>query len=160
VCGRLTVLNLPVFLTWLSQICDPRYSGALAPPDPATGTAHGTRRRALNFLPSTMESPRWLSLRLHKKKDKNKEGRERCTSRRTTKPTASYWRTARSGKSGLPTLPRPCNGEPSSDLEVREIEDDEVCTHALVDRTHGTCVRIFEAAEDWVPEQMDAWLVS
>ena len=50
--------------------------------------------------------------------------------------------------------------EPSSDLEVREIEDDEVCTHALVDRTQGTCVRVFEAAEEWVPEQMDAWLVS
>ena len=48
--------------------------------------------------------------------------------------------------------------EPSSDL-IQEI-DDEPCTHAIVDRAHGTCVRVFEAAEDWVPEQMDAWLVS
>jgi hypothetical protein len=50
--------------------------------------------------------------------------------------------------------------EPSSDLEVHEIDDDELCTHALVDRAHGTCVRVIEEAEDWAPEQMDAWLVS
>ena len=47
--------------------------------------------------------------------------------------------------------------EPSSDLEI---QDDQPCTHAIVDRAHGTWVRVFEAEEDWVPEQMDAWLVS
>ncbi|MFY9827657.1 MAG: hypothetical protein WAK69_03395 [Rhodoplanes sp.] len=49
--------------------------------------------------------------------------------------------------------------EPSSDLEIQEI-DDEPCTHAIVDRAHGTCVRVIEAEKDWAPEQMDAWLVS
>ena len=49
--------------------------------------------------------------------------------------------------------------EPSSDLEIQEI-DDKPCTHAIVDRAHGTWVRVFEAEEDWAPEQMDAWLLS
>lgn len=35
---------------------------------------------------------------------------------------------------------------PSTDLEVHEIDADEHCTHALVDRANGTCVRVIEAA--------------
>jgi hypothetical protein len=49
---------------------------------------------------------------------------------------------------------------PSTDLEVHEIDDDEHWTHALVDRANGTCVRVIEAAEEWVPEQIEASLVS
>ena len=48
---------------------------------------------------------------------------------------------------------------PSTDLEVREIHDDEHCTHALVDCAHGTCVRVIEAEENWAPEQIEASLV-
>ena len=58
-------------------------------------------------------------------------------------------------------LPATLQWEPSSDLEIEEIDDDdEVCTHAIVDRAHGTCVRVIEATEEWAPEQMEAWLVS
>jgi hypothetical protein len=47
---------------------------------------------------------------------------------------------------------------PSTDLEVCEI-DDEHCTHMLVDRANGRCIRVIDAAEDWVPEQIEASLV-
>jgi hypothetical protein len=48
---------------------------------------------------------------------------------------------------------------PSSRLAVSEI-DDEHCTHVLIDRLHGTCVRVIEAAAEWVPEVIEASLVS
>ena len=48
---------------------------------------------------------------------------------------------------------------PSSRLEVSEI-DDEHCTHVLIDRLHGTCVRVIEAAAAWAPEKIEASLVS
>jgi len=47
---------------------------------------------------------------------------------------------------------------PSTDLEVYEI-DDERWTHVLVDRGSGRCVRVVKAAEEWVPEQIEASLV-
>ena len=43
---------------------------------------------------------------------------------------------------------------PSSRLAVSEI-DDELCTHVLIDRLHGTCVRVIEAAAEWAPEKID-----
>jgi hypothetical protein len=43
---------------------------------------------------------------------------------------------------------------PSSRLAVSEI-DDEHCTHVLIDRLHGTCVRVIEAAAEWAPEKID-----
>jgi hypothetical protein len=48
---------------------------------------------------------------------------------------------------------------PSSRLAVAEI-DDECCTHVLIDRLHGTCVRVIEAAAEWAPEKIEASLVS
>ena len=48
---------------------------------------------------------------------------------------------------------------PSSRLAVSEI-DDEHCTHVLIDRLHGTCVRVIEAAAAWAPEKIEASLVS
>jgi hypothetical protein len=48
---------------------------------------------------------------------------------------------------------------PSSRLAVSEI-DNEYCTHVLIDRIHGTCVRVIEAAADWAPEEVAASLVS
>lgn len=48
---------------------------------------------------------------------------------------------------------------PSTELDVYEIDDDEHCTHALVDRANGTCVRVIDAAEQWAPEQIEASLV-
>ena len=48
---------------------------------------------------------------------------------------------------------------PSSRLAVSEI-DDEHCTHVLIDRLHGTCVRVIEAAAEWAPEKIEASLVS
>ena len=36
----------------------------------------------------------------------------------------------------------------------------EHCTHVLIDRLHGTCVRVIEAAAEWVPEKIEASLVS
>ena len=47
----------------------------------------------------------------------------------------------------------------STRLAVSEI-DDEHCTHVLVDRLHGTCVRVIEAEAAWAPEQIEASLVS
>ena len=48
---------------------------------------------------------------------------------------------------------------PSTRLAVSEI-DDECCTHVLIDRLHGTCVRVIEAAVDWAPEEIEVSLVS
>ena len=48
---------------------------------------------------------------------------------------------------------------PSSRLAVSEI-DDECCTHVLVDRLHGTCVRVIEAEAAWAPDEIEASLVS
>ena len=48
---------------------------------------------------------------------------------------------------------------PSSRLAVSEI-DDECCTHVLVDRLHGTCVRVIEAEEDFAPEEIEASLIA
>ena len=42
---------------------------------------------------------------------------------------------------------------------VSEI-DDECCTHVLIDRLHGTCVRVIEAEAEWAPEKIEASLVS
>jgi hypothetical protein len=46
-----------------------------------------------------------------------------------------------------------------SRFEVSEI-DDEHCTHALIDRTTRTRVRVIEAATAFAPEQIEASLVS
>ena len=48
---------------------------------------------------------------------------------------------------------------PSSRLAVSEI-DDEHCTHVLIDRLHGTCVRVIEAASEWIREKIETLLVS
>lgn len=48
---------------------------------------------------------------------------------------------------------------PSTRLAVSEI-DDEYCTHVLIDRIHGTCVRVIEAVADWSPDEIAASLVS
>ena len=48
---------------------------------------------------------------------------------------------------------------PSTRLAVSEI-DDEYCTHVLIDRIHGTCVRVIEAVADWFPDEIAASLVS
>ena len=48
---------------------------------------------------------------------------------------------------------------PSSRLAVSEV-DDKYCTHVLVDRLHGTSVRVIEAAAAWAPEQIEASLAS
>ena len=47
----------------------------------------------------------------------------------------------------------------STRLAVAEI-DDKHCTHVLIDRLHGTCVRVIEAAAEWAPEKIEASLVS
>jgi hypothetical protein len=47
---------------------------------------------------------------------------------------------------------------PSSRLTVSEIND-ECCTHVLVDRFHGTAVRVIEAEAAWSPEKIQASLV-
>ena len=47
----------------------------------------------------------------------------------------------------------------STRLAVSEI-DDEHCTHVLIDRLHGTCIRVIEAAAEWTPEKIEASLVS
>ena len=38
--------------------------------------------------------------------------------------------------------------------------DDACCTHVLVDRLHGTRVRVIEAEAAWAPEEIEASLVS
>ncbi len=48
---------------------------------------------------------------------------------------------------------------PSSSLEVSEM-DDECCTHILIDRVHGTCVRVIEAEGEWAPKKIEASLIS
>ena len=48
---------------------------------------------------------------------------------------------------------------PSSRLAVSEI-DDECCTHVLVDRLYGTCVRVIEAEAAWAPEMIEASLLA
>ena len=47
----------------------------------------------------------------------------------------------------------------STRLAVSEI-DDEHCTHVLIDRLRGTCIRVIEAAAEWTPEKIEASLVS
>jgi len=48
---------------------------------------------------------------------------------------------------------------PSTRLAISEI-DDKYCTHVLIDRMHGTCVRVIEAVADWSPDEIAASLVS
>ena len=48
---------------------------------------------------------------------------------------------------------------PSTRLAVSEING-ECWTHVLIDRLHGTCVRVIEAAAAWAPEKIEASLVS
>ena len=47
----------------------------------------------------------------------------------------------------------------STRLAVSEING-ECWTHVLIDRLHGTCVRVIEAASEWIPEKIEASLVS
>ena len=48
---------------------------------------------------------------------------------------------------------------PSTRIAVSKI-DDECCTHILVDRLHGTSVRVIEAAAAaWAPETIEAAIV-
>jgi hypothetical protein len=48
---------------------------------------------------------------------------------------------------------------PRTQFEVSEIDDD-YCTHALIDRTSGTRVRVIESTATFAPEQIEASLVS
>jgi hypothetical protein len=48
---------------------------------------------------------------------------------------------------------------PTTQFVVSEIYD-EYCTHALIDRTTGTRVRVIEATATFIPEQIEASLVS
>ena len=45
------------------------------------------------------------------------------------------------------------NWLPTTDLLVSEI-DDEFCSHALIDQTGGSRVRVIEASEDWPVEHV------
>ena len=47
----------------------------------------------------------------------------------------------------------------STRLAVSEIHD-EHWTHVLIDRLHGTCVRVIEAEEDFAPEEIEASLIA
>jgi hypothetical protein len=42
---------------------------------------------------------------------------------------------------------------PTTVLEVSQI-DDEFCSHALVDKTDGSRVRVIEASKDWPVQQV------
>ncbi|MGA8292923.1 MAG: hypothetical protein WB820_10515 [Rhodoplanes sp.] len=53
----------------------------------------------------------------------------------------------------------PLHWMPSTRLEICEI-DDACCTHVLVDRLHGTRVRVIESEAAWAPEEIEASLVS
>ena len=46
----------------------------------------------------------------------------------------------------------------STQLTVVEIDDDQFCTHALVDQADGTRVRVIAANEEWSPENVEASL--
>jgi hypothetical protein len=48
---------------------------------------------------------------------------------------------------------------PTTQFEVSEIDDDH-CTHALIDRTSGTRVRVIESTATFAPEQIEASLIS
>jgi len=50
------------------------------------------------------------------------------------------------------------NWKPTTLFEISEIDDD-YCTHALIDRTTGTRVRVIEAAAAFAPEQIEASLI-
>jgi hypothetical protein len=45
------------------------------------------------------------------------------------------------------------NWLPTTDLRVSEIAD-EFCSHALIDQTGGSRVRVIEASKDWPVEQV------
>ena len=45
------------------------------------------------------------------------------------------------------------NWLPTTDLRVSEI-DDEFCSHALIDQTEGSRVRVIEGSEGWPVEQV------
>ena len=47
---------------------------------------------------------------------------------------------------------------PTTQFEVSEIDDDH-CTHALIDRTTGTRVRVIEAAATFAPQEIEASLI-
>jgi hypothetical protein len=48
---------------------------------------------------------------------------------------------------------------PTAQFEVAEI-DDEYSTHALIDRTTGTRVRVIDAAAAFAAKQIEASLIS
>jgi hypothetical protein len=45
------------------------------------------------------------------------------------------------------------NWQPTADLRVSEM-DDEFCSHALIDQTDGSRVRVIEASENWPVEHV------
>jgi len=47
---------------------------------------------------------------------------------------------------------------PSTRLAVSEVNG-SVGTHVLIDRLHGTCVRVIEAAAEWALDKVEASLV-
>ena len=49
---------------------------------------------------------------------------------------------------------------PSTQLAVVEIDDDQFCTHTLVDQADGTRVRVIAANKEWSPENVEASLKS
>jgi hypothetical protein len=49
------------------------------------------------------------------------------------------------------------NWLPTTDLRVSEI-DDEFCSHALMDQTEGSWVRVIEGSEEWPVEQVRSFM--
>jgi hypothetical protein len=55
-------------------------------------------------------------------------------------------------------LERTLHWMPSTRLAVHEI-DGEFCSHALLDRLNGTCVRVIDASQHWALEKVEAWIL-
>lgn len=56
-------------------------------------------------------------------------------------------------------LERTLHWMPSTRLAVHEI-DGEFRTHALLDRLHGTCVRVIGASQHWTLDKIEKWILS
>ena len=45
-------------------------------------------------------------------------------------------------------IPKTLQWRPTTDFDVADI-DDEICSHALIDRSNGSQVRVISANENW-----------
>jgi hypothetical protein len=46
-------------------------------------------------------------------------------------------------------IPKTLQWQPTTEIDVADIDDDEICSHALIDRSNGSRVRVISFTAQW-----------